>query len=84
MEKNGIVQLEWPGNSPDLNPIENLWAIVKKQVAEKKPKNKTDLDNIIMDTWHNDISEELLQTLVTSMPRRIKAVIKAKGGATKY
>nr|XP_036222535.1 uncharacterized protein LOC106622802 isoform X4 [Bactrocera oleae] len=82
LEKNGIVQLEWPGNSPDLNPIDNLWAVVKKQVAEKKPKKKTDLDNIIMDTWHNGISEELLQNLVTSMPRRIKAVIKANGGQT--
>lgn len=34
-----------------------------KQVVEKKPKNKTDQDNIVMDTWNNGISEKLLQNL---------------------
>ena len=37
-----------------------------------------------MDTWYNGISKELMQNLFTSMPRRIKAVIKANGGQTWY
>ncbi len=35
----GVGVLDWPANSPDLNPIENLWSIVKRKMTNKRPKN---------------------------------------------
>ena len=37
--KENITNLEWPANSPDLSPIENIWGIMKTKIAEKNPKN---------------------------------------------
>jgi transposase len=82
--KKGILSLEWPGNSPDLNPIENLWAIMGSKINDKKPSSKRELHSSLENVWYNEISDDYLKNLIESMPRRIKAVLKNKGGPTKY
>jgi len=76
--------LDWPGNSPDLNPIENLWARLKRAVASKRPSNREDLIAAIINSWFHVIKADELEKLVDSMPRRCLAVIKAKGYPTRY
>ena len=76
--------LDWPGNSPDLNPIENLWTILKNKVSERQPTNAKMLEQAIKEVWVRDISPAYCRNLVESMPRRLEAVIRAKGGPTKY
>lgn len=82
---NNINVLDWPSYSPDLNPIENLWAIIKRRLCnyESAPKCTSELFDRVSREW-NQITPDLCQELILSMPRRIEAVIKAKGGRTKY
>ncbi len=77
--------LKWPPQSPDLNPIEHLWDVVEREIRimDVQPTNLQQLCDAIMLIW-TKISEECFQHLVESMPRRIKAVLKAKGGPTRY
>lgn len=84
IEDTGISSLTWPGNSPDLNPIEHLWHAMKKKVAQQKPQNQIQLISALDNVWHNVITEDTLRVLVDSMPSRIKAVIQARGGVTRY
>lgn len=76
--------MKWPGNSPDMNPIENCWYQVGKKIAQKKPKNKQELIETIKNVWNNDLDIEYIRKLISSMPDRCKAVIAARGGTTKY
>ena len=80
---HGIPVLDWPANSPDLNPIENLWGIVKRKMQYARPNNAEELKTTIRATWAL-ITPEQCQKLIDSMPRRINAVIEAKGALTKY
>ncbi len=80
---HGVTVLEWSANSPDLNPIENLWGIVKRKIRDTRPNNADDLKATVKETWAS-IPPQQYHKLITSMPRRIEAVIKAKGAPTKY
>ncbi len=80
---HGVTVLDWPANSPDLNPIENLWGIVKRKMWDTRPNNADDLKAAIKATW-DSIPPQQCHKLITSMPRRIEAVIKAKGAPTKF
>jgi DDE superfamily endonuclease len=84
-EDNDIQVISWPAQSSDLNPIEHLWKHLKHQLCqyETPPKGVHELWDRVSEEW-NKISPETCQNLIESMPRRIQAVIRAKGGHTKY
>ena len=71
--------------SPDLNPIEHLWEHLKRQLNRHpdSPQGVWELWERVEVEW-GEIKAEECQKLIESMPRRIEAVIKAKGGHTKY
>ncbi|KAK0149451.1 Transmembrane protein 147 [Merluccius polli] len=81
---NEFTVLKWPPQSPDLNPIEHLWDVVEREIRimDVQPTNLQQLRDAIMSIW-TKLSEECFQYLVESVPRRIKAVLKAKGGPTR-
>ena len=78
-----IEVLDWPSQSPDLNPIENLWAHIKKELRSYRPKNVKELKSNILEIW-NSIDVKYTQNLVNSMPKRIIEVLRENGGNTKY
>lgn len=82
---NNILVIQWPAQSPDLNPIEHLWFHIKRKLQEYEipPKGVHELWERVAKEW-NEIPPEVCQRLIESMPRRVAAVIKAKGGHTKY
>lgn len=78
-----VQMMDWPPQSPDLNPIEHLWEILFRKVQNSKPASLDSLWNLLLESW-NDLDPQVLSNLVESMPRRVEAVIQAKGGHTKY
>lgn len=82
-EEEQIPVLPWPSQSPDLNPIENLWNRVDASVKEAKPTTLQELEAVLRQAWASIPASTCVQ-LVASMPRRCAAVIERKGYATKY
>jgi transposase len=84
-QDHGFKVMEWPAQSPDINPIEHLWGHLKRRLGEceSPPKGILELWERIEETWEG-IPVETCQKLIESMPDRIAAVLKAKGGYTKY
>ena len=80
---NKIKSLKWPSCSPDLNPIENVWELLKKKVAKTKTNTKIEFINCIKSEW-NDIKMEIINNLIDSMPNRIQKVINNKGDIIDY
>ena len=82
---NGIELLPWPAQSADIAPIEHLWGHLKNRVKEydHPPSGILELWESVEKEW-NKIQPEVVQNLIESMPRRVAAVVKAKGGYTKY
>ena len=85
LDDNNIEVMTWPAQSPDINPLEHLWVDLKKSLRKYStpPKGVHELWDRVVVEW-NKIPPETCQNLIESMPRRIQAVIKAKGGYTKY
>ncbi len=82
---NEFTLLKWPQQVRDLNPIEHLWDGVEWEIhiMDVQPTNLQQLHDAVMSIW-TKISEECFQHLVESMPRRMKAVLNAKVGPTRY
>lgn len=78
-ENNNINLFKWPATSPDLNPIENVWDHIDKQLRRIKPSNVIQLQDMIEDIWDKFTCMKC-QKLVDSMPSRIKQYIKSRGG----
>jgi hypothetical protein len=85
MSPGPIEVLLWPAQSPDLNPIEQLWTHIKRRLADYEipPSGIIELWERVEAEW-NKIEPKVCQDLIESMPRRVQAVIEAKGGYTKY
>ena len=69
--------------SPDLNPIEHIWGILKQKVEVCKVSNICQLLDVVMEEWKS-IPVATCEALVNSMPRRVKAVLDNDGSHTKY
>ena len=83
LDNNVPEVMDWPSNSPDLNPIENLWAIVKRNVELCRPSNLSELERFLEEEWGN-IPNSLIINLVNSMPQRCREVIEKNGERISY
>jgi hypothetical protein len=84
INEQSIDLLPWPPYSPDLNPIENLWGIIKMKIREEGIGSTTELTTRTLQIWGSPEIKEVCATLVESMPRRLSLCIRARGGYTKY
>ena len=78
--------MEWPAFSPDLNPIETLWNIMKDWLATHYPSRNASYDQLrdhVNEAWEA-IGAETLRDLIATMPQRCQDVIDADGGPTKW
>ena len=80
LSEKGIDVLNWPKYSPDLNPIENMWAIVKRKLYEKYLEftSKEMLIDAVFEIWEN-IEDYIFHQLSEGVPERLQAVIERKG-----
>jgi transposase len=83
LQNNFPSVIDWPSNSPDLNPIENLWSIVKRNVEIRQPRNIRELEKFMMEEWE-EIPQRLLNNLVRSMKERCKLIIENNGERIPY
>ncbi len=83
LKKLRVKVMDWPRMSPDLNPIEHLWGILKRKVEERKVSNIHQLHDVIMEEWKRT-PVATCEALVNFMPKRVKAVLENNGGHTKY
>jgi transposase len=88
----GFEIMEWPPYSPDLNPIENLWALLKAEILKLRPDlkdmgNNDETKAILIETaqvaWDN-LDLRHLEHLSETMPHRVQAIIEAEGWYTSY
>lgn len=82
-ESKNMNILEWPPQSPDMNPIENLWGDIKAVISEKMPKNIRELKELISAEWQQ-ITVERCQKLAMSFKKRSLELYRAKGGHINY
>ena len=93
LKENHVPVMDWPPQSSDLNPIENLWPDLKARFHQwfvelfnylsKSLEARYHYSEILQDVWYSQ-GMELITALIESMPKRCAGVIKARGGWIKY
>lgn len=83
LEDNGIAVVDsWPTKGDDINPMENLWAILDERLEKKKFTTKQGMKKAVTAIWE-EIDDELLHKLINSVPNRLRKIVKAQGGSIK-
>ncbi|KAI0994828.1 hypothetical protein K3495_g13354 [Podosphaera aphanis] len=88
---NGVESIPWPANSPDINPIENVWSMMKYYIQERYPeleqrrqRNRKEVRSIVLEAWYHSTTVEKLSRLMESMSRRCEEVVGANGGPISF
>ena len=76
--KNGGIYGGYPANSPDLNPIENIFGILQEKVNSKQPKNVDELIDTVANEW-NEIDMNHIRKTIRSLPKRMRWIMKNNG-----
>ena len=91
-EEYRICVIDWPVHSLDLNPIEHIWIFLKQQLYRLYPDlytlkdnelDRAEFERMVRTAWWA-IPQAKIDKLVKSMPRRLRAIYRAKGWYTKY
>ncbi|GFT05772.1 transposable element Tc1 transposase [Trichonephila clavipes] len=85
LDSEGIQRLVWPARPPDLNPIENVWDALGRQVAGRNypPTNKNTLIRALTEEW-DKLPQQLLDNVVQSMVRGVECCMTLHGGHIPY
>ena len=77
--------MKWPAQSPDSNPIENVWDLMKSHLRKlaASPRKHVHLFEILSKMW-NSLPDSYVESLVASMLNRVEIVHKQRGRSTKY
>jgi transposase len=84
LDSYNINKIDWPAQSPDLNPIENVWLVLKRNVQDLyHPRLVPEMHEALTQAWA-DFPSHILENLINSMPERMADVIKAEGGSVRW
>lgn len=85
LEQHQVQVLPWPSMSPDMNPIENVWALLKSDLSRQRVENADQLSAAIRDVWRTKMaSQEFRDRLIDSMVARVRSLHIVRGSYTKY
>lgn len=84
-QRHHITLLRHPAVSPDLNPIEHVWDILKRRLRQNYPNLRTlaALERALIETWRQ-IPQSMIRNCISNMPERLRVVIRSRGGNTRY
>ena len=80
--ENEISNLKTPSESPDLNPIELVWGVIKKKVGLERPQTQDELDRAIRMVWNQPLTVEVCNHYIDHVIKVWPYVIKRDGAAT--
>jgi transposase len=85
-EDLGIHSLDHPGNSPDLNPIENIWGILKSRIARRGrlPASRAAFYSVVQEVWEKEITFDMINACIDSMRKRRAQVQQNFGQSLDY
>lgn len=85
LQEGNIQRMNWPANSPDMNPIEHVWDYLGRAISnrENPPVTLQDLTTAVQEEWHN-MPDHFINNLIRGMPRRVGQLIERRGDHTDY